>query len=619
MKFCSGQSHPHRLHNVQLSQRLPKWLPFAVLMVCGAFILTGCVSASAVAPSPNGSAVASYALGPGDEFSWILPLQNETNYENYDSNVAGGLYRPLYYVGGAGTTGINYRLSIGMPAVYSHGDTEVTIKLHRDYHWSDGQPVTTKDIKFFFELEAAGAKNGTYAPYLPGRMPDDITHVTYEGPYEFSLTLNHAYNPVWFSGNQLTWIYPLPVQTWDKTCSSCRVTNAAATPQGASRVLRFLYQQSAHLATYGTNPLWKDIDGPWELTAYDPTTYHAVLKANPHYTGPDRPHLSGYQIYSFTSSAAELDALRSGVIDFGYLPSSDLGLTNYFETHGYRVQPWRVFYDNIAEFGYTGPYRHLVAQLYLRQALAHLVNEKLYLATTLHGDGMLDYGAAPLYPGSPYVSPELHHDPYPFSIRAARTLITSHGWSVKGNGPAVCTDPGNGPHRCGPGITAGTKLAISMMYATPSASLSAQAQAFATAAQAAGITIELNPQSQDTMYSIAGVCPPGPCNWGIALYGAQEDFGQYVLVPTAGVEFAKGNYWGGGYYNPTEQRLLEAAYDLPGLSHLYTVEDYQSKQVAGLWWTVGDYEVAVVRKDLLGWDPLNPYANYMPSRWRLAR
>ena len=590
-----------------------------------ALLLASCASQSASQSATNRSTssshtggIASYALGPGDQFSWILPLENEANYENYDSNVANGLFRPLYYVGGAGTTGINYGLSIGKPPVYSNHDTVVTINLQHNYTWSNGVPVTTKDIRFFFELEAAGAKNGDYAPYLPGRMPDDITSVTYQGPYQFTLHLNHAYNPVWFTGNQLTWIYPLPVQRWDKTCLTCQVTNAAGTLTGATRVVDFLYKESAQLSTYATNPLWKVVDGPWKLTGYDPTTYHAVFQRNQRYTGAGKPKLAGYQIYSFTSSTAELDALRSGVIDFGYLPTSDLSLTSYFVHHGYVVKPWKVFYDNIAELGYTGPYRHLVDQLYLRQALQHLVDEKLYLSTTLHGNGMLDYGSAPLYPGSNYVSPALHHDPYPYSVSQARALLTSHGWRLS-KGISTCVSPGTGAGHCGAGIKAGTPLTISLMYATPSAALQAQAEAFASAARAAGISIALNPQSQDTMYSIAGVCPhQGPCNWGIALYGAQEDFGQYVLVPTAGVEFAKGNYWGWGYYNPTEQRLLNDAYDQPGLAPLYRVEDYQSQQVAGLWWPVGDYEVAVVRKDLTGWDPLNPYANYMPSRWSLT-
>jgi peptide/nickel transport system substrate-binding protein len=584
-----------------------------VLLLASATLLAACGSSSSAAAPAH--AVATYALPVGDQFSWILPLENEANYENYDSNVESGMWRPLYYVGGPGTTGIDYARSIGEPPIYSHDDTWVTIKLHQDYTWSDGVPVTTSDIRFFFELEAAGARSGQYAPYLPGRMPDDIRTVRYQGPYQLTLILTHPYNPVWFTGNQLTWIYPLPQQAWDRTCLSCHDGNVAATPKGAARVLDFLYAQSSKLSTYATNPLWRVVDGPWRLVSFNPVTYHAVFQANPRYTGPGKPHLAGYAIDSFTSATAEIDALRAGSVDMGYLPLADLGLARYFRQHGYTVTPWRVFYDNIAELGYTGPWRHLVHQLYFRQALMHLVNEPLYLQTALHGFGLADYGAAPLYPGSPYVAPSLRHDPYPYSIRAARALLEAHGWSDPAGSIATCARPGSGSGECGSGIARRTKASILLMYEADSTSLAAEAQAFATAARSAGIDIQLDPKPLTTMYSIAGVCPPGPCNWGIALYNAQEDFGQYVLVPTAGVEFAKGNYWGGGYYSPTEQRLLDAAYDHPGLSYLYRVETYQSTHVAGLWWPVGDYEIAVVSPHLGDWYPFNPYANYMPTRW----
>jgi len=601
--------------------RLPRTLALTGILLLASGLLAACGDArSTTGTVRTGKGVerggiATYALPVGDDFSWILPLENEANYENYDSNVESGLWRPLYFAGGPGKTGIDEQLSIAEPPVYSAGDSRVTITLKPTYRWSDGEPVTVRDVAFFFELEAAGAKNGDYAPYLPGRMPDDIAHISYEGPYRFTLQLIHPYNPVWFTGNQLTWIYPLPRQAWDKSCDSCAVGSRAHTGAGARAVYDYLYAQSSDLSGYATNPLWKVVDGPWTLRAYDPTTYHAVFARNPAYRGPDRPKLAGYAIDSFASATAELDAVRSGIVDFGYLPLSDTGLASELTAHGFVVAPWRVFYDDMAEFGYTGPDRALVAQLSIRQALQHLVDEPLYLSATLHGNGLADYGAAPDYPGSSYVSPALRRDPYPYSLRAARALLSSHGWRRGSTGIDYCARPGTGRDECGPGIEQGRRLILRFMYSMGIESLASQVEAFATAAAQVGIGIVLAPESQTTMYSIAGVCPPGPCDYGLALYDAEEDFGQYVLVPTAGVEFAKGNYWGGGYDSPVEQHLLADAYRHPGLHFLYAVEDYQQRDVAGLWWPVADYEVVVVGDDLRGWYPLNPYANYRPSTW----
>ncbi|HET9072441.1 MAG TPA: ABC transporter substrate-binding protein, partial [Acidimicrobiales bacterium] len=361
--------------------------------------------APVVKGTPIKGGVASYALPLGEDFSWMLPLQNQANYENYDGNVESGMWRPLFYAGGPGTTGIDYGLSIGQKPVYSQGNTVVTVNMNKGWKWSDGTPVTSADVKFFFELEAAGAKAGKYAPYVPGEMPDDIASVSYPSAYQFVVHLKKAYNPNWFTGNQLTWVYPLPRQAWDKTCASCTVGHDAATAAGAAKVFDFLYKASSSVSTYTSNPLWKTVDGPWVIKSYNATTYHTVLTANTRYTGPGKPKLAGYQIYSFSSDTAELDAVRSGTVDFGYIPFSDAGQISHFRSSGYNVEPWSYFYNEDVEFGYTGPWKALVSQLYIRQALQHLVDQPVYLKQALHGFGLPDYGIAPDYSGSKYVAP----------------------------------------------------------------------------------------------------------------------------------------------------------------------------------------------------------------------
>jgi len=596
----------------------------------GSLLLAACGSAStsssttttvkSTSGTPIHGGVASYALPIGEEFSWILPLENEANYEDYDSNVESGLWRPLYFAGARGKAGVNYKLSIADPPVYSHGDTEVTVDLKQGWKWSDGQPVTTSDVRFFFELEAAGAKLGDYAPYVPGEMPDDIRSVTYNGPYSFTIHLAHSYNPEWVTGNQLTWVYPLPRQVWDKTCATCAVGHDAATPSGATAVYKYLYKESGNLSTYSTNPLWKVVDGPWTLKSFNPTTYYSVFSANHAYTGPEKPYLGGYSIYSFQSDTAETDAVRSGVLDFGFIPYSDAGQIGYFQTHGFKVAPWKYFYNEVVEFGYTGPWKALVNQLYVRQAMQHLVNEKLYLDQTLHGYGLLDYGVAPVYPNSDLVAPGLQSDPYPYSISAAKTLLTDHGWVKNSSGVDVCERPGDASNECGPGIPKGKVFTISFTYQTGVQSYLSQVEAFVSAAAQAGIDVSLTGQSLTSMYSNDGVCPPGPCNWGMAGYSAYMwDFGQYEIIPAGGNEFGKGNYWAGGYDSKEANQLITAAHEQPGLQPLYADEEYLTKQVASLWWPLADYEIVVAKNSLGGWYPLNPYANFRPSTWYFTK
>ena len=599
------------------------------LAAVGALLLAACGSGTTspsatkspkpvVKGTPIKGGVASYSLAVGNDFSWMLPLENTANYEPWDFNVEDGMWRPLYFAGGP-RTGIDYGLSIGQKPVYSHGNTQVTVTLNKGWTWSNGAPVTSANVRFFFQLEAAGAKAGKYAPYLPGLMPDDIASVSYPSAYQFVIHLKRAYNPTWFTGNQLTWVIPLPL-AWDKTCATCAAGNSASTPAGALAVYNYLYKASESVSTYSTNPLWKVVDGPWVIKSYNPTTYHTVFSANSHYTGPGKPHLAGYQIYSFSSNTAELDALRSGQVDFGYIPFSDVGLIPQFKSSGYNVMAWPNFYNEAMEFGYTGPWRALVSQLYIRQALQHLVNEPLYLKQALHGYGLANYGLAPDYPGSNLVAPALRSDPYPYSVSAADKLLAAHGW-VKGSGGIdVCQRPGTAANECGAGIPKGKPLSILFMYSTGNPSFLAQVEAFATSARQAGINIPLDGQTLNTMFSIAGTCPPGPCKWGIAGYsGYMWDFGQYVVIPSGGQQFGKGNYWGGGYNNPTAQRLIAAEHTTPGLKPLYAAQTYISQNVASLWWPVTDFQILAAKNNLGGWYPLSPYANYNVSRWYMVK
>ncbi len=575
---------------------------------------------SAKATKVATGAMPSYALAPGDIFTWVLPLEPESAYEDWDSNIEGDMWLPLYWAGKGSKTGIDYTQSIGKPPVYSNHDTTVTVAMKANFKWSTGATVTSNDVRFFFQLMDAGKKK--LGNYLPGLMPTDISSVTYPNPTTFVLHLKHSYSPTWFTGNQLTWIYPLPVQAWDRTSMASPAGSAASTPAGAKQVFTFLVSQSKERGSYGTNPLWKTVDGPFEISAYNTATHEAQFLTNPHYTGPTKPRIAGYKVYTFTTNTAELDALRSGTLTFGYIPFGDLKEISYFKSHGYTIKAWPVFYQQGVELGYSsktwGP---LVKQLYIRQALQHLVTENLYIKRTMGGYGIPDYGPIADYPGSKYVSPGIKKDPYPYDPRAAAALLEAHGWVKGPGGVDVCKRPGTGSSECGKGISKGKKLSFLFVYTTGTTTFFAEVSAFRTAAEKVGIGISLNGQTLTTMYSTIGVCPSTPpCKWGLAGYsGFFWDYGQYELVPTGTQQWAKGNYWGGGYYTAHAQQLITAAETKPSLKPLYADENYLSKNVASLWWPLEDYEVAAVKNSLSGWQHLNPYANYVPQTWYLKK
>jgi peptide/nickel transport system substrate-binding protein len=589
------------------------------LLAVAALTLAACATTtSTTSPArkakPLYGGVAVYSHAVGDDFTWLFPLMNQANYEPWDQNTELMMWRPLYFSGKGTEPVINTTLSLAYPPVWSDHDSVVTVRLKPGYRWSDGTPVTTRDVQFWWDLYKANTSQ--IATYVPGDLPDNVRSIDWVSPTEFVLHLTGSFNPLWYDLNELTLIVPLPQQAWDRESLGGPVGNYDLTTAGAKAVFSFLLKQSEDLTTYATNPLWKVVDGPWVLTGYDPTTYETTLSRNPSYSGPEKPHLDKVVFITPTSETAEVDGLRSGEIDYGYLPFSDYGLLPYFEHHGFTVEAWRPEYVNFDELGYTGPYRHLVDQLYIRQALQHLVDEPLYMKTVIHGFGQYTYGPVPNIPGSPYVSPQEKVDPYPFSVSAARALLTSHGWRPGPGGYMVCESPGTGTGDCGSGIPRGQVLALKMMYETGYPSLLAQVEYFQTAARSAGIEIQLDPESETTMFSIGGVCPPGPCDWGIIAYSYYLwDYTQNDALPTGGEIFGQGNYWGGGYYSPEAQHLIDLTHTHPGLKYLYEYENYISRQVAGLWFPTQDTRISVVKDTLQGWQQQQAFGNPRPSRW----
>lgn len=553
-----------------------------------------------------------YAHDVGDDFTWILPIVNSANDTTWNLETEALMWPPLYTPGRGSLPLLNEAQSLAYPPVWKDGDTQVLIRL-KPLRWSTGALVTTRDVEFWWNLYRYDKSQ--IATYIPGELPDNVRSVRWISPSEFLLTLDRSYNPLWYDLNELTLIVPLPQASWDKESASGPVGNFDTTPAGARAVFDFLVKQAETVSTYDTNPLWQVVDGPWRLESYDPVTYRTVLVRNTRYDGPGKPHLSRIVFESFASSTAEVDALRSGSLDYGFLPYSDLGLRGYFEAHGYTIAPWYIQAINMGEFNYTGPYAKFTRQLYLRQALQHLVDEPLYLAKTYFGYGYLQYGPVPNTPGNPYVSPQERTDPDPYSIGAAERLLAAHGWRRGPGGVDVCARPGTGSSDCGPGIAAGTPLRILLMYTSGYPSIAAQVQAFASAAQRAGVDIVLDPQSETTVLSDGALCPPGPCNWGIVAYAYY--FWAYSgseALPVGGQVFGAGNYWGGGYSSPEAERLLAAVHDEPGLSHLYAWENYISRQVAALWLPTGVSRISVVKDTLKGWYPQSPYS-YDPSSW----
>jgi peptide/nickel transport system substrate-binding protein len=210
----------------------------------------------------------------------------------------------------------------------------------------------------------------------------------------------------------------------------------------------------------------------------------------------------------------------------------------------------------------TGHFDKIIKQLYVRQALAHLVNQPAYIKGIFKNAAAPNYGPVPQVPVNPFTpdNNKSANGPYPYSPSQAVSLLKAHGWKVVPNGQTVCQKAGSGSGECGAGIPAGTPLKFNFVDVpqsqVPSSAL--EGQAFASEAKtSAGINVEL--ESKTFNYQIANYDDADPSDvknensWAIANYGG---FFYDYYPASSGVFNTGGVFNAGGYEDPQADKLM---------------------------------------------------------------
>jgi peptide/nickel transport system substrate-binding protein len=562
---------------------------------------------------------ATVAMQPGDQFTWILPLLpfSESSGANLEYSEY-LMWRPLYWFGSPGHVGLNEAESLAEPAVItsSGGQTTATITL-KHYDWSDGRPVTSRDVQFWFNLLKAEKAN--WWDYVPGEFPDNVSAFTIVSPTQFRLTFTGRYSSAWLY-NELGQLIPLPQQSWDKTSARGNIGNYDTTTAGAVKVFAFLSAENKQLSTYATNPLWQTVDGPWRLTAYAPATGDATYVRNTRYSGPATGSIHELKVLSFTSDTAEFDTLLSaGGISYGYLPFNDAAQTGRVTADGYAVQPWPTWGITYITLNFAAPQTGAIfKQLYVRQAMQHLVNQGADISDFLEGYGNPTYGPVPLVPASAFISPQQKQNPYPYNPTMAESLLKQHGWTIVPGGMDSCTRPGTGTNECGAGIAAGARLSFSMQYATSTQGVDEEVAVLQSAFDQAGIRLSLSGASFDTVIGDDVPCAHSGC-WQMNYYGQGWYFDPAYNEPDGSAIFdSAGGSNSGGYSDPAADALMEK---LPsgGYQALYSYENYLAQQLPVLWMPQFDFQISAVNSKLRGVYPQDPDTNIYPENWYFVK
>jgi peptide/nickel transport system substrate-binding protein len=571
---------------------------------------------SSGAATAGGSA--SFALPPNATPNWIFPIGTPGHLASYNSSISAEMYLPLYnYDTSSGTLGLDESISAAQAPVYSNGDKTVTITL-RNLTWSNGKPVTSRDVQFWVNL--VQADKAQWGAYSPGQLPDNVASFTIVSPSVFRLQLTHAYNPGWFTGNELSLITPLPQAAWDIESSGGPVGNYDLTTAGAKKVFAYLTGASGQLASYDSSPLWKVTDGQFSLQSWA-TGGTVVLAKSKTYNGAGPARLSTVTFLPFTSDEAEFNVLRSGGVDYGYIPITDLSQEKLLESEGYRVSPWVGWAISYIPYNFNNPAMGAVfKQLYVRQALQMAVDQKTIANDIWDGEAAVGYGPVPQVPVSSYLSSTQENNPYPYSLSAAKALLTSHGWTVPANGTATCTSPGSGASQCGPGVAGGAKLQFTVISESGSTETTNMMQELQSSFSQIGATLSVRQAPLNTVLNDSAICKPSQaaCSWQMSFFGTQGSWyfpaypsGEQLFSTSAGVNL-------GSYSSPAADSLISQTNLSGSPSTMQAYSAYLAKNLPVIWLPNPDYQVSAIKNTLHG-VLQNPLASMNPQQWYLTR
>ena len=534
--------------------------------VGGAKVAGGYGAVPSAASGTEKAGTISWAMQPGAVPNSIFPITTSATNSVFNSqSFQWEMWRPLYWTVNGVTPEIVPSMSLADAPVYSNGDKTVTIKMKSTYKWSDGQPLTAKDLEFDIDLIQAGVKESpsNWSSFTSGHFPDDLASMSTPDSSTLVLHLKDQVNPSWFTEDVLAYAgptNPLPAHAWAKDSANGKTLDFTK-PANAKKIFDFLTKQNKSVSTYTTNPLWKVVDGPYKLSQFNATTGGFTMTPNPAYGGPHAKVESKFQGVPFTSNTAELNALKTGAVDVGYVDYTAVPQVPAIKRNNYNVFGMPDFGSNFAAYNFkdkTGHFASIVNQLYFRQAMAHLQDQQGYIKAFMHGAGDPAYGTIPAYPKSPNEPANAAVNPYPFSVSSAESLLKAHGWTVKPGGTDTCAKPGSGSNECGAGIPKGTPLSFNFIYSTSPSLLGQQATDLTSKAKQAGIQIKL--QSSNFNYMITNyIDPAAPSNenkWAMMCFGGETNnpyASSFGLFNTGGATQI------GDYSNPTMDKLINAS------------------------------------------------------------
>ncbi len=532
-------------------------------IVGSSLILAGCGTAGAsagAAKSPVGN-VALVSLPVQVSPNWFFPVEASTAFSVYNSQMNSLMYVPLLHI--SKSDGINYHRSLASNVSSNSNGTVYTITLNKKWHWSNGKPVTSRDVVWTAKLLMATSSNSSSLPWGYGGagiggLPTRWQSVKADGPYKVIVTLNKPSNPQWFMHNGLAQIIPAPKSVWD-------------IHKNMNNELKFIKSE----ANNPGSKYYSVVDGAFKFDAAQSKTnnqYWAFVP-NPAYDGHKASIKRLVYLYE-SSNSSEFGALKGNKVNVGYLP---------FSLYNSRSQLAGDRFSTTYPFGFNylvtnfsskapGNFGKIIRFGYVRKALEMGIDQKGMIDAFYHGHGVTEFSPIPSKPRTQFYDAGLKN-PAPYNPAAAKKILLQHGWKMN---HGVMTK-GN------------LKLAFTLDYVSGVSAVANQVQLIKQDWAKEGVQVHLESQPFNTL--IASTDQANASKWQMAWWGGGWTYSP-DYYPTGGGLFATGsaaNY--GGYQSNTMNRLVQSTYQ-PGSpsqirSRLNAYVSYASSQLPVLWmpWT----------------------------------
>ena len=566
--------------------------------LAGALAAAGCAASGSLATGHTATSggTVTYALPANSTPNYIFPFTPGQYFTQVNSdNLQYLLYRPLYWFGAKGLPYLNTKLSLAEPPSYN--GQVVTIKLKPNYQWSNRELVNAQDVVFWMHMMKAVVKHSTssvnYGGYVPGDFPDNVKNIQAVGSDEVQMTIIGPYSKRWFTYNELSQVTPMPL-AWDTTGSGHK-SDCTHHVGDCLAVFKYLDGLSKNTGTWARSPLWRIVDGPWQLNSLDSQGV-LTFGFNRAYSGPvPQHHITKFKELPFTSEEAEYNVLAAGGsngLDVGYLPTVNAPVpppgssVGQNPIAGYRLQPvytWGLSYFPY-NFSSTNPQLPIISQQYFRQAIQLLEDQAAIIQGPLHGYGHVTTGPVGGYPPTPYLSPQARRgDQYPYNPAKARQLLKTHGWKINPGGVSTCPHPGSGPTQCGKGVGQGAQLNFTLYYATGQAWLESAMLQLKSNASQVGIDIKLIPETfNGVLAEVEGAnanCPAAGCPWELADWGLGWSYVPDYL-PTGDELFQTGSFGNlGKYRDAHNDALIKRTLSSSDMHRMWDWENYLTRQL----------------------------------------